>query len=187
MDELGPIVFGIVWLLAALFGRRKQQGRSRRPAPSVEAPARRDRPVRAETFEDLLAEMREQLERAQESEAGGRQVEYAGDSADTIEEREVLETDPTVISLETEPVEWQRVHVAQDSEAEAIAARRRSEAEQRNREWRPEDHRRFDEVIRAAPVTASPRRQLVPAGAGLQRAIIWREVLDPPVALRDRR
>src|SRR5690606_31991285 len=102
---------------------------------------------------------------------------------ESIEERDSLEVDPFVVSMEEEVEEWQRDEVAIDSDGEALVRRRIEEAERRNREWRPEDHRRFDAVIRA-PAAEQRQRSAPRFSGGLKAALVWRELLDPPVSMR---
>jgi len=101
-----------------------------------------------------------------------------------VEERETLETDPTVVSTETaeafdRPVP---VRLDYDDDAEALVRRRVTAAASRDGALRPDDHRRFDGRIReVAPVV---QRAPVQGGA-MRRAMIWHEVLSKPVSLRD--
>ncbi|MGH7658398.1 MAG: hypothetical protein ACREL6_09190 [Gemmatimonadales bacterium] len=69
-----------------------------------------------------------------------------------------------------------------DSGAEAVALRRRSEAETRNAAWTLADHAAFDRRIRTAvPAVAISRG---PSVQQLREAFIWKEILEPPVSMR---
>ena len=70
----------------------------------------------------------------------------------------------------------------QDDGAEALVQRRIDAAAARNGEWEMGDHTRFDANIRAEVPKIATVRKRTP----LQQAMIWREVLSPPVSLRDR-
>jgi hypothetical protein len=70
-----------------------------------------------------------------------------------------------------------------DDDAEALVARRIAAAELRNGAIMPEDHRRFDAMIRQAPPAAASKD--LARAAALRQAMIWHEVLSPPLSLRD--
>jgi hypothetical protein len=71
-----------------------------------------------------------------------------------------------------------------DDEAEMIVQRRIREAQERDRALSKVDHQAFDSRIRAV---ADATRVARPKLDSLRRAIVWREILGPPVALRDDR
>jgi hypothetical protein len=64
-----------------------------------------------------------------------------------------------------------------------LVQKRIDAAELRNREWRLEDHKRFDQAIREAKPARVAR--IAPAHRALRQAMIWNEVLQPPVSMRD--
>jgi len=85
-------------------------------------------------------------------------------------------------SIEVASREVSLSELDQDDGAEALVQRRIDAATARNGEWTMGDHTRFDAKIRAAiPITAEVRKR-----HPLRQAMIWREVLSPPVSLRDR-
>lgn len=163
------------------------------------------RPGRApQTMEELLAEMRGQLETARQAERpvpirptpkrlplGMRpanpvpptypaEIEVAEEA---WEERGSLEREVEVVSFD-EGVTGDRAMAAEvdyDTEVAEIARKRREVAERRNQAITAADHRAFDERIRRrdapAPVAGAPRLPL-------REAMLWREILGPPVALR---
>jgi hypothetical protein len=105
--------------------------------------------------------------------------------AESVEDTVSLEVEPEVVSLEVEPHRPERVEIDQAAATEALVQKRIATAELRNREWRLEDHRRFDQTIREAK-KPKPRRP-PKAHLSLRQAMIWSEVLGPPLALRDER
>ena len=103
--------------------------------------------------------------------------------AEEVEERESLEVAPEVQSLERDPTRQARVEVDQDDEAERIVARRMAAAEAQGEPLTKADHRAFDERIRqeAADKTATKGY----TARQLRDAVVWREILGPPVSLRE--
>ncbi len=74
--------------------------------------------------------------------------------------------------------------VSLDNESFEVAARRRRQADERERGWTPDDHAAFDRRIRAgqseqpaaASGAAAPR-------ASLRQAVLWQQILGPPKGL----
>jgi hypothetical protein len=100
-----------------------------------------------------------------------------------VEDRESLETDPTVVSLEQEVSRVPRQEYSHDYEAEKLVQKRITSAAARDRARSRADHLAFDQKIRQEPAehTATPgynTRQL-------RDAVVWREILGPPVSLRE--
>lgn len=81
------------------------------------------------------------------------------------------------------PERMPRAVVDFDDEAEQIAARRIASIQENSRELGVSDHVKFDERIRreATDATTTPAVSI----ALLRNAIVWREILGPPVSLRD--
>ena len=131
-------------------------------------------------LEALLRELGRTLE--QGSGPVGRAPDRRLPPAEEVEERESLEVAPEVQSLERDPKRQARVEVDQDDEAERIVARRMAAAEAQGRPLTKADHRAFDERIRqeAADKTATKRY----TARQLRDAVVWREILGPPVSLR---
>lgn len=79
-----------------------------------------------------------------------------------------------------------REEVSLDATSEAAARRRREAAERRDRPRTAADHAAFDARIRAepegAPATPAP---MLEGAARLRSALVWSELLSPPVSLRD--
>jgi hypothetical protein len=91
---------------------------------------------------------------------------------------------PRVESLEKEPRRPTRSRVDQDDEIEQVIARRTSAAAARGGSHTRADHQAFDQRIRQEPADHTATRPLTPQQ--LRDAVIWREVLGPPVSERDR-
>jgi hypothetical protein len=131
-------------------------------------------------LEALLRELGRTLE--QGSGPVGRAPDRRLPPAEEVEESGSLEVTPEVRSLERDPKRQARVEVDQDDEAERIVAGRMAAAEAQGKPLTKADHRAFDERIRqeAADKTATrgyTTRQL-------RDAVVWREILGPPVSLR---
>jgi hypothetical protein len=194
VEEIGPIALFVLWAVASLFGRVAQgkKGQQQQPRPPRPVPQRRDesaaRTGQPTTFEELLAEMRGQLEQAKEMERSGADThepwQRSLPEAESVEDTTSLEEEPVVVSLEVEPHRPERpVEISQSDAMQVLVQKRIDAAELRNREWRLEDHKRFDQAIREAKPARVAR--IAPAHRALRQAMIWNEVLQPPVSMRD--
>ena len=167
-------------------GEGRGQGQSTPTAP-------RDPGAPPETMAELWQEMRQQLDTARRQQAG--QLPVPAKPATGAPRASGPKHFPAPTARFPVPVPEERggsIEVAsrkvtirtadQDDGAEALVQRRIDAAAARNGEWTPGDHARFDAKIRAEPPKAAPARTRRP----LQQAMIWREVLSPPLALRDR-
>lgn len=205
--EISPLfVLLVVWWLFGLLtsgkrGKQRREQRRPRSGPSLPVPLP---PARAEGADPTQQEgskleriMRE-FERALEETAQRREpatgTEPSWDAAEEwevepTESRSLEEFEPEVRSMEDDFHRPEREVVVLGGDQDALQAERVAYAEARNRALTTSDHQRFDARIRAlqAPVPsveadAPPDdRQL-----RLRQAVIWREVLGPPVAMRDR-
>lgn len=154
---------------------RRQQTLPPRPRPPVVAyPTERP-----ETY--IRDDWRRVLE---EAGPGGRRPDRELESDEDVEERESLEVEPVVRSLEEPPVRVERPVVDLDDESVLAVARRMREVAARDRPHTIADHRRFDERIRRA-TPAPPPESRVPTRAALREAFKWRELLGRPVGWRD--
>ena len=162
----------------ALPGARQLPGARARPLPSVTGADATQR--EGSQLEALLRELGRTLE--QGSGPVGRAPDRRLPPAEEVEERESLEVAPEVQSLERDPKRQARVEVDQDDEAERIVARRMAAAEAQGKPLAKADHRAFDERIRqeAADKTATKGY----TARQLRDAVVWREILGPPVSLR---
>jgi hypothetical protein len=100
-----------------------------------------------------------------------------------VEDRKVLEVSPEVESLERDPNRAARADVDQDDQAEQVIARRAASAASRAGGRTPADHQQFDQRIRQEPADRTATRTLTPQQ--LRSAVIWREILGPPVSQRE--
>ena len=184
-----PVIVAIIYGLGSLIVsamKRQQRAQTGTSGRSVPVPSGQRR---AETMEDLLAEMREQLERkagtidpVTPAPADG----LAWSKAEDQEEFTSLETEPVVVSIEGPRRDDRRPERDYDAEAAGLIKRRIDAAEARNHEWTPADHRAFDKRIRATvPELPVASTRLINA-ARLREAFVWREILGPPVGWPDR-
>jgi hypothetical protein len=192
-EELGPIIgLGLFYFVLSLLGKLGQRGkesgqggaRNRAPVPV----ARREPGTAPTTLEDLLAEMRGELDRAR----GQAPIEPEWE----IEEEEDLYAEPQYqrpegsptwnAPISTDNASWNEALDLEnlDDQAAEVAQRRLREAEARNREWQLADHKAFDIKIRA-PAVARTDLTRAAAHQRLREAMILREVLGPPKALQD--
>jgi hypothetical protein len=188
VDTKGLIFLAVVWFLFNLLARKKspppkgqQRGGAAAPRPAP-PPVRLDPTQREGSQLELLLR---QLGRTLDQAGGplGRAPDRSLPSAEEVEEGESLEVVPVARSLEGDASRATPVTVDQDDEAERVAARRIAEAEGRTRALTKADHLAFDQRIRQEPAdktaTRGSRRRR------LQQAIVWRDILGPPVSLRD--
>jgi hypothetical protein len=137
-------------------------------------------------LEQLLRELERNLEQA--GAAQGRPTARLPvpplPDAEDIEERDSLEVPARVVSLETEVRRPERVIYDQDTGAEALVRRRIAAAEARSGALTRADHKVFDQRIRQQPAEHTAVRRYT--AAQLRDAMVWREILGPPVSERDR-
>jgi hypothetical protein len=192
-EELGPIIgLALFYFVLSLLGKLGQRGkeagkggaRNRAPVPV----AQRAPGSAPTTLEDLLAEMRGELDRARGKEPIEAEWEIDEDE-DLYQEPQYQrpEESPTWNApVSTENTSWNEALDIQnlDDQAAETALRRVRDAEARNREWQLADHKAFDIKIRAP---APERTDLTRAAAHqrLREAIILREVLGPPKGLQE--
>jgi hypothetical protein len=180
-DFTGLIILGALWFLLNLMGKSREGGRPRPPRP---APPRRGPDDATQREGGKLEALFRELER-QLNEASGQPQRPVGvplPSAEDVEERTSLESEPVVVSLEDEVHRPLRAVVAQDDAAEAIVAARVKAAEARSGALSSADHAAFDARIRVEPADATAVRQR--SIDELRRAVVWREILGPPVSER---
>jgi hypothetical protein len=132
-------------------------------------------------LEDLLRGLGRTLDQA--SGPTGRKPDRRLPPAEEVEERESLEITPEVYSLETDVRRAERAVVDQDDEAEEVVARRIAAAEANAAPRTRAEHRAFDARIRQEPADKTATRAYTPKQ--LRDAVVWREILGPPVSLRD--
>jgi hypothetical protein len=197
VDFGGLLVLGVVWLLFNLLGRKRSESGPRPrtgpqvPQPRPYPPTARDPSLGDATqregsrLEQFLRELERNLEKA-----GGGQTRPAArlpapalpDDED-VEERDSLEVPERLVSLEREVRRPGRVEYDQDSGAEDLVRRRIAAAEARSGPLRKTDHKAFDARIRQEPADHTAVRRYTPAQ--LRDAMVWREILGPPVSERE--
>jgi hypothetical protein len=195
----GLWILAIVWAALSFFGRLSQQRRDQQGSPPLPEPGpkrhqprqreprhrvARSEPVDQEAPED---EWRREIERLLGVRTGaeygpvGRTARERLPEAEDVEERGSLEEEREVVSLETLDDRASRSVTDFDDEAQAVLEQRLAVAEARTTGRTLQDHRRFDQTIRAPAPTAPPAVRKRPP---LRQALVWREVLGPPVSLR---
>ncbi len=112
----------------------------------------------------------------------GRRASLPLPDHEEIEERQSLESEPEVMSLEQEVRRAPRKEFTQDADVEQLVARRITAASVRDAARTKLDHVEFDKKIRQEPAEHTATRSYTPAE--LRRAVVWREILGPPVSER---
>jgi hypothetical protein len=195
----GLWILAIIWAALSFFGRLSQQRRDQQDSPPLPEPGRephqprqrgpRHRAAKSEPVDQgaLEDEWRREIERLLGVRTGeeygpvGRTARERLPEAEDVEERGSLEEEPQAVSLETLEDRLPRSVTDFDDEAQAVLEQRLAVAEARTTGRTLQDHRRFDQSIRTqAPAAAPPVRKRPP----LRQALVWREILGPPVSLR---
>ena len=187
MEFNGILVLAAVWFLVSLISRagRKSQTPQRpvnpRPPGRTLDPVGRD-PTQQEgtRLELMLREFQRALEDAGRE---ARPVETSGLHYEQVEEGHSLEIDSEARSLESLVSRPGRREIDQDDEVEQTVARRIRAAAARDTARSPVDHAAFDERIRQQPAEHTSVRTYT--AQQLRDAVVWREILGPPVSLRD--
>jgi hypothetical protein len=188
VDTKGLIFLAVVWFLFNLLARKKspppkgqQRGGAAAPRPAP-PPVRLDPTQREGSQLELLLR---QLGRTLDQAGGplGRAPDRSLPSAEEVEEGESLEVVPVARSLEGDASRATPVTVDQDDEAERVVARRIAEAQGRSGALTKADHLAFDQRIKQQPADKTATRGY--STRGLREAVVWREILGPPVSLRD--
>ncbi len=198
--DVGPVlIFGAVWMVVNAI-RRVGGG----PAGGKQAPLARDSRVRPPVLvpgasrtvpppgadptqregarlQDLLRDLGRSLEQA--SGPLGRTPDHRLPSAEEVEEVESVEGTPRVQTLETAPVRTERSMLDQDDQAELVVAERLKSAQARSTPRTRANHQVFDARIRQEAADKTATR--VYAIQQLRDAVIWREILGPPLSLRE--
>ncbi len=179
-----------VWFLLNLLnkaraGRQNQappqesltQSQSRQP--SVRDPQSDTTRREGSRLEQVLRQLERSLEQAGST---SRPVRVPLPDAEAVEERESLEMEPEVVSLEREVRRAPRREFTQDDDAEQLVARRITAASVRDSALTKADHAKFDSQIRQEPADHTATRRHTTEE--LRRAVVWREILGPPISLR---
>ena len=207
--DLGPLLaIGFAWLVVNAIrkavskppgdprppgtGQRTPPGaRSRIPAATTRRVPAPPRPLPPSTgmdatqreglrLEDLLRDLGRTLDQA--SGPAGRAPDRRLPAAQEVEERESLEVAPEAQSLEIDPRRGERAVVDQDDAAEQVIAQRLAAAEANAAPRTRADHVAFDSRIRQEPADKTATRGYTLQQ--LRKAVVWREILGPPVSMR---
>ena len=187
MDFNALFVLAAIWFLFNLISGARRKPRS--PAPPKQPwPRSPERPGRVAVdptqqegsrLERMLRELQQSLEEA----AQARQPEpVPWPSAEEVEERTSLEEVPEIRSLEEEVHRAPRKLVDRDDEAASFETRRIAAAAARDHTRTRADHAAFDQRIRQEPAEHTATPGFTPEQ--LRNAVIWREILGPPVSER---
>jgi hypothetical protein len=186
VDFDAVLVLGALWFLINLLTglKRKRQPPAQpqewdepvRRAPSFPADATQREGSR---LEQVLREFERALDQAGPT---GRPASFPLPEAEEIEDRESLETEPEVVSLERDVRRTPRREFTQDADAEQLVARRITAASVRDAARTKVDHIKLDSPIRQEPADHTATRGHT--AEELRRAVVWREILGPPASLR---
>jgi hypothetical protein len=186
VDFDAVLILGALWFLVNLLTGLK---RKRPPAPPEE---RAPRPVQSSQpdgtqregsrLEQVLREFERALDQAGQGRPAGRPASFPLPEEEEVEERESLEIEPEVVSLEQDVRRVQRREFTQDADAEQLVARRITAASVRDAARTKADHAKFDNQIRQEPAEHTATRGYTEEE--LRRAVVWREILGPPVSER---
>ena len=178
MDPTVVLILGVLWFVINLVTGIKKKTQ---PPPGVP----RGEPLRPEQqslpdatqregsrLEMVLREFQHALEE-------GRRPEYLEEE---VEEGESLESEPEVVSLEQDIRRASRREYTQDEDAEKLVQKRIAGAASRDTARSKADHLEFDRQIRMEPAehTGTPAY----TAKQLRDAVVWREILGPPVSER---
>jgi hypothetical protein len=176
VDPTVVVVLGVLWFLFNLLSG----GKKRSPPPRAQygAPDRPDQPSLPDATQREGSRLELVLREFQRALEEGRGPEYLEEE---VEERQSLETEPEVVSLEQEVRRAPRQRFTQDEDAESLVKRRITAAASRDARTKA-DHIEFDQRIRKEP--ADQTATLGYTAKQLRDAVVWREILGPPVSLR---
>ena len=189
MEFNGFILLAVLWFLVNLFtsSRRKQVPPSRPPTQRPPEP----RTIRVgmdpsqqegSRLERMLRDLQQTLEDAAETQ-GESLPGFPLPPREDVEEAASLEVEPEVRTLEGEVRRETRRRVDQDDDAADIEARRIQAAAARDHARTRADHVAFDKQIREEPADHTATRGYTTQQ--LRDAVVWREILGPPVGLRE--
>jgi hypothetical protein len=188
MELNGILVLAAVWFVVSLISRAGRKSQTPPPRANPRPPGPTLHPVGRDPTQQegtRLELMLREFQRALEDASGeGRPVETPGARYEQMEEGRSLEVESEARSLEDVVSRPARREVDQDDEAEKIVARRIRAAAARDTAQSPVDHAAFDERIRQQPADHTAVRGYT--AQQLRDAMVWREILGPPVSLRDK-
>ena len=178
-----------VWFLLSLLNKARTARDREPPAPEPSpnplsrSPGRDPRPDATQREGSRLEQVLRELERSLEQ-AGStsRPVSLPLPEAEEVEDRESLESEPQVMSLEQDVRRAARQEFTQDAGVEELVAKRIKAASARDSARTKVDHVKFDSQIRQEPADHTATRGYT--AEELRRAVVWREILGPPISLR---
>lgn len=182
MDFDAVLVLGALWFLVNLLTGLKRKGQP--PAkPRAEAPEPSAYPDGTQREGSRLEQVLREFERAlDQTGSTGRPTSFPLPDAEEFEERESVEAEPEVVSLEQEVRRAPRREFTQDADAEKLVARRITAASVRDATRTRKDHVAVDSPVRREPAEHTATRGYT--AEELRRAVVWREILGPPVSER---
>jgi hypothetical protein len=185
VDFGGLFFLALIWVLFKLVAKSREAAPTRRPpesrpglGPLQDPPQEEGRALRM-----LLQELERAAQRS--SGRGGRPTAGTLPRVEQGERRQSLEVEPRVESLEAAPHRAERVAVDQDDAAEQVIARRAAATTARSAVRTPaRGSPQLDPRLQQQAADRTATRALTPQQ--LRDAVIWREILGPPVSERDR-
>ena len=182
--DYGPLLaVGLAWLVVNAIRKTasKPPGDVRPRAPGVPRPLPPPTGMDAtqregQRLENLLRELGRTLDQA--SGPAGGATERRLPPGRNVEDG----VSPEMQSLEIDPRRGERPVVDQDDEAEQVIARRRAAAEANAAPLTQADHAAFESRIRQEPADKTATRAYT--AQQLREAVVWREILGPPVSMR---
>jgi len=190
VDNLGGfIVVVLIWIVAAVFDQKKKQARKRSgssaPPAAGTGGTRSPAPDLKSRLQDALRQLDPELGRMMDGAAGGEQSPAAVRPQPVRPRITAAEVPPSPAarSARQDASSGSTRDLSFMAQAQAAIAERREVAAEHSRGRTAEDHRRFDREIRR--VEKAPPAKRAVALPDLGQAVVWREILGPPVALRD--
>jgi hypothetical protein len=187
LDPTLALILGALWVVINLISSRKKTPPPR-PSPREQPPPSQSGADATQREGSRLESVLRQFQQAlEEAEAGplGRQARLPLPSDEEVEERESLEGVPEVVSLEEEVHRPVRREYTQDADAEQLVRKRIIAASSRDHARTKAEHLEFDQKIRKEPADKTATGGYT--AKQLRDAVVWREILGPPVSERDER
>jgi hypothetical protein len=178
MDPTVVLILGVLWFVINLISgiKKKDQPPPRVPRGEPLRPDEHLSPDATQREGSRLELVLREFGRALEE---GKRPEYLEEE---VEERESLETEPEIVSLEQDVHRASRREYTQDEDAEKLVQKRIAAAASRDTARSKADHLEFDHQIRKEPAehTGTPGYTT----KQLRDAVVWREILGRPVSER---
>jgi hypothetical protein len=186
VDFGGLFFLALVWAIVKLVSKSREASA---PTPRSDGSRPGLGPLQDPPQEEgrALRMLLQELERAAERSSGrtGRRPPRPPARIEEVDRRRTLEVAPRAESLEAAPSRVERVDVDQDEEAEQVIARRAAATAARSAARTPARRgARLDPRLQQQPADRTATRPLTPQQ--LRDAVVWREILGPPVSERDR-